>query len=45
MQEMGLPPHDVFVARSATHQIQLVIEGDRSAALGPLATHKDNHHG
>jgi adenylyltransferase/sulfurtransferase len=45
IQEMGLPPHDVFVARSATQQIQLVIEGDRAAALGPLATDKDNDHG
>jgi adenylyltransferase/sulfurtransferase len=45
IKEMGLPLHDVFVARSADHQIHLVIEGDRSAALGPLATHKDNDHG
>jgi adenylyltransferase/sulfurtransferase len=34
---LGLPCHDVFVARSATRQAQILIDGDRAGLLGPVA--------
>lgn len=40
IRDMGLPPFDVFVARSAEREIQIMIEGDRSEVLGPLSSHR-----
>lgn len=37
-EQMGLPPFDVFVARSAEREIAYVIGGDAGAVLGPLAS-------
>ena len=45
IREMGLPLHDVFAARSAEGETQILIEGDRSAALGPLSNTRGFDHG
>ena len=37
LHELGLPPFDVFCARSDSGELQMLIAGDREAVLGPLA--------
>ena len=37
LSDLGLPLFDVFTARSATHEIGYLINGDAPAVLGPLA--------
>jgi adenylyltransferase/sulfurtransferase len=37
LRELGLPPFDVFTARSGSREIQILIAGDREAVLGPLS--------
>ncbi|HWX53244.1 MAG TPA: ThiF family adenylyltransferase [Verrucomicrobiae bacterium] len=36
LDQLGLPPFDVFVARSPEREIAYLMAGDESAALGPL---------
>jgi adenylyltransferase/sulfurtransferase len=40
VKAMGLPAFDVFVARSMTEELAILMEGDRSEVLGPLAQGK-----
>jgi adenylyltransferase/sulfurtransferase len=37
LNRLGLPPFDIFVARSAVREIGYLLDGDRETALGPLA--------
>jgi adenylyltransferase/sulfurtransferase len=37
LDQMGLPPFDVFTARSAEREVAYVVAGDATAVLGPLA--------
>ncbi len=37
LASLGLPPFDVFIARSEDRELPVLIAGDRAAALGPLA--------
>ena len=37
LSELGLPPFDVFTARSKSKELVILIEGDRAHVLGPLA--------
>jgi adenylyltransferase/sulfurtransferase len=38
LRELGLPPFDVFTARTRSREIQVLVAGDRAAVLGPLAS-------
>jgi molybdopterin/thiamine biosynthesis adenylyltransferase len=37
LRALGLPTFDVFSARTASREVQILIAGDREAVLGPLA--------
>ncbi len=37
VEQVGLPPFDVFTARSAEREVAYLIAGDKAAVLGPLA--------
>ena len=37
LRELGLPPFDVFSARTGSREVQILIAGDRKEVLGPLA--------
>ncbi len=37
LDQLGLPPFDIFTARSAERELACLIAGDEQAALGPLA--------
>jgi molybdopterin/thiamine biosynthesis adenylyltransferase len=40
LSELGLPPFDVFVARHELGEAAILMSGDRSSVLGPLAKFK-----
>jgi molybdopterin/thiamine biosynthesis adenylyltransferase len=40
LSQMGLPPFDLFVARTNDREVSLLIEGDRGEVLGALAPFK-----
>jgi hypothetical protein len=40
LSELGLPAFDLFVARTKTREVSLLIEGDLPDVLGPLASLK-----
>jgi adenylyltransferase/sulfurtransferase len=40
LSQMGLPPFDLFVARTNDREVSLLIEGDREGVLGALAPFK-----
>ena len=40
LSQMGLPPFDLFVARTNDREVSLLIEGDRKHVLGALAPFK-----
>ena len=40
LTQMGLPPFDLFVARTKDREISLLISGDRQDVLGPLGSLK-----
>ena len=37
LDQLGLPPFDIFLARSGTREIGYLLDGDRETILGPLA--------
>jgi molybdopterin/thiamine biosynthesis adenylyltransferase len=37
LAQLGLPRFDVFTARAQSREVQILIEGDREAVLGPLS--------
>jgi adenylyltransferase/sulfurtransferase len=45
LDQIGLPPYDVFVGRSATAEIAYLVEGDREFVLGGLARESAEPHG
>jgi adenylyltransferase/sulfurtransferase len=42
LRELGLPPYDVFSARTSSREVQMLIAGDREAVLGSLAPFTSN---
>jgi hypothetical protein len=42
LSQLGLPAFDLFVARSAEHEIPILIDGDRSRVLKDLAQFRPN---
>jgi hypothetical protein len=37
LSDLGLPPYDVFVARSASAEVAMLMAGDAASVLGSLA--------
>jgi hypothetical protein len=37
LDQLGLPPFDLFIARSMSREIGYLIAGDEPAVLGPVA--------
>ena len=40
LSELGLPAFDLFIARTKSREVSLLIEGDRQNVLGTLGSHK-----